>query len=470
MSTFGGILSIARSAISAHQAAIQVVSHNIANAETPGYSRQRAELQEGWPERLPQGNVGTGVFVRDVSQMRDTLLDGSYRRDTSNAGFFGLRRDLLGQVEQIVHEPSDNGLAASLDAFWNSWADLANAPNNPAARQVVQQRGAQVAGTLNAFAARLNEVQSDSVARLNEGVDQINRLATQVAELNGQIVAAESGGKTAGDLRDTRNLLVDQMSSLADVRVDIRADGAFGITVANQTLVDGTAHKAIEVRGTPPSLQLGFVGSSGDPLPPVGGELGALRDVLNRDIPQTRQQLDSLASGVVSAVNTAHEKGWSPAAEPGPPPAPSGWAGSNVDFFDPAGVTAASIQLSSAVAGDKNMIASGAVFGGTGDNATALEMAALRDTAVSVGGTTTTLAGYYRNVVSTVALNVNSADSSAAVHETLAAQSDQRRQSVSGVSTDEELVQLMRSQQAYVAATRLVSAVDEMAQALLNMV
>ena len=111
MSSIAGILSTARMAIYAHQSAMQVTSHNIANAETPGYSRQRAELIPGVPQVMPYGVTGTGVRIADVSQIRDTLLDASFRRESANAAGFGMRRDLLGQVEGIFAEPGARGFA-----------------------------------------------------------------------------------------------------------------------------------------------------------------------------------------------------------------------------------------------------------------------------------------------------------------------------------------------------------------------
>lgn len=468
MSTFGGILSIARSAISAHQTAIQVISHNVANAETPGYSRQRVLMQENWPVKLPQGILGTGVLVRDVAQIRDALLDVAYRRDNASASGFGLRRDLLGQVEQIFGEPSGSGLAATMDAFWNAWSDLANAPDNPAARQVVQQRGAQVAATLNAQATRLDQIKADTIARLDRSVGLLNDLGRQMAEVNTQIVAAEAGGVTANDLRDTRNRLLDDMSKLASIQTVEAHNGSVTVLVANQTLVDGSASKALAMTGSPPKLALAFKGSA-DTLPQLGGELSALTDVLNNDLANTRARLDELALGLVTTVNAIHNQGWSPAAEP-TPPMPPGWAGSNVDFFT--GADASSISLAAEVGNNRDFVAVSAVFGGTGDNSIALQLSQLRDDAITIGASPspTSFANHYRDTVTTLAMNTNAAASSSAVYETLAAQSEVRRQSVSGVSTDEELVQLMRSQQAYVAATRLISTVDEMAQALLNMV
>lgn len=470
MSTFGGILSIARSAISAHQTAIQVVSHNVANAETPGYTRQRALLQENWPAHLPQGIMGTGVLVTDVTQIRDTLLDISYRRDSSNASSFGLRRDLLGQVEQIFHEPSENGLSATLDAFWNAWSDLSNAPDNDVARQVVQQRGAQVADALRGHVVRLDQVKSDTIARLDRSVAQLNQFAGQVAELNRQIVSSEASGQTAGDLRDARNRILDSMSKLSSIQVIEQRDGGVAVVVANQTLVDGDNANSLTYGGTPPNMQVSFKGSS-DGIVGLGGELQAATDLLNQDVVEMRGRLDDLARGVISAVNSIHSQGWSPSEAVTDPP-PVGWAGSGIDFFT--GADAASIALSGDVAGNPRAIAAGSVYGGVADNSIALQLSQLRDTAVAIGtppnATTSSLAGHYRDTVTTLAMRTADAASSTAAHETLAAQSEVRRQSVSGVSTDEELVQLMRSQQAYVAATRLISAVDEMAQALLNMV
>lgn len=470
MSTFGGILSTARSAIAAHQTAMQVTSHNVANAETPGYTRQRAELMGSWPVRMPYGNLGTGVQVHDISQIRDPLLDATFRRESSNATGFGLRRDLLGQVEGIFDEPSEQAFAATLDAFWGAWADAGNAPLDATARRLVQQRGSQVAFALNGMATRFDTLAGDTMARLQNAVGDLNESARQVAELNTQIIAMESGGNTAGDLRDARNRVIDSMSGLASLQVIERRDGTVAVLVANQTLVDGSTHKAIDVVGGPGAVQLTFRGDA-DPLPSLGGTLGAMTQLLTQDLPQLRRQLDELAAGIVSTVNGLHRTGWSPTGDPDAA-APPGWAGSNVDFFAAAGTTAATIALDAGIAADAGRIAIGSVHGGTGDNAVAIAMSRLRDTAVPVGTppSTVSLAAFYRGTVSDVAVRTSAATSAATVAETLSAQAEVRRQSLSGVSTDEELVQLMRHQQAYVAATRLVSAVEEMADALLGMV
>ena len=489
MATFGSILSIARSAMVAHQTAIQVTSQNISNAETPGYSRQRAMLAPGYPQRTPQGMLGTGVFVQDIEQIRNTLLDVSFRRDSSQAAGFGLRRDLLERVEGVFGEPSENGLSATLDAFWASWGDLANAPTSNTARGVVRERGTQVAAMLNRFAQQLHDQQQGTHAQLTDSLAELNGLARQVAELNVQITAAEAGGQTASDLRDARNIAVDSMSRLANVRVLEQRGGGIAVLVANQTLVDGSAAKQIVTSGVPPAGTLHFAGDA-DALPDVGGELGAMMQFLNEDLPDATAKLDQLARAVAEQVNQLHRSGWSPAGDgdgaanwdPAAPP-----TGSNIDFFavpvdsvtglpDPSRITAASIGLSAQVRSNEQYVAAGNVQNATGNNAIAIAMAALRTNTGSVTpdpaapGTTQSFADFYRDLVVGVALESKSAETSASVHRVIAQQSDARRQSVSGVSTDEELIALMRHQQAYVAATRLVNVADEMAQSLLNMV
>lgn len=472
MSSFGGILSIARMAINAHQTAIQVTSHNIANAETPGYSRQRAMLQENFPALEPTaGWLGTGVLVTDVSQVRNSLLDGSFRRESSAASGFGLHRDLLERVEGIFREPTDDGLSATLDQFWNAWSDLANSPLNDTTRSVVRQRGQQVATALNGYSARLDDVVTDTSLRLERSVGQLNEYSRQVAELNRQIVAGEAGGATAGDLRDARNRVLDQMAVLLPVEAVPRADGSIAVTINGQSLVDGAHHKPLTTSGSLTAPQVSF-GPTGDPLRIKGGEIGAMIRVLGTDVPEARARLDELAVGVVSAVNDIHRTGWSPAGEPVTDPAPDPWAGSQVDFFHVGGepVTAASIRLSDAVIANEETIAAGNVYGGAADNSVALSLAGLREAGAIGGPPPISLGSHFRDTVTAVAMKASSAESSASVHETMSAQADIRRQSVSGVSTDEELVALMKHQQAYVAATRLVSTVDEMMQALLQMV
>jgi flagellar hook-associated protein 1 FlgK len=455
MSSSGALLSVARSAVIAHQHAVQVASQNVANVATPGYSRQRAELVAGTPVHTPQGVFGTGVFLSGVERARDELLDAGYRRDASRAAGSAMRRDLLGSVEAVFNEPSESGLAATLDAFWSSWGDLANAPNSAAARTVVRQRAGQLTDQLNTMSAQVDTAEGDARARLDQSLSDLNSYSDQIADLNERIVAFEVGGEKANDLRDARDRIVDQMAQLGPVRVMEARDGSATVLLGTTTLVDTNFARHLVARRDGAHTLLTVDGSDRK-LAQTDGALGAMLDAVNSDIPATRGRLDAIAAALVDGVNGVHTAGYN-----------GGVTG--VPFFDPSAArrTAGQISLSSAVAASASAIATGYTATGSGDNKLALDVAAIREKTGMVGGQS--IGAAYRDAVSSVATSLNAADRDATAGETLAQQADTRRQSVSGVSTDEELIALMRHQQAYTAATRLIKVADEMMQELLSL-
>lgn len=455
----GSILSIARTAIHAHQMAVQVTANNISNAQTPGYTRQRASLVSGTPVQIYPHWLGTGVGVHDVVRVRDQLLDGAVRRDGAQAAGFGIRRDVLAQAEAVLGEPSETGLSAGLDAFWAAWSDLANDPTSGSARVAVQQRGAQVASALNGFDRRLGELADNSVLRFQASVDELNGLLRQVAELNERIVAAEVGGSTAGDLRDARDRAVDEISQIADVRVLQRSNGTYNLVIGGANVVDGNDARELEAHvqndefGRPIAFTLT---ERSQTLGQVGGRLGGLMNAAG-DLRQLREQLDVFAAALVERINAVHTRAGE-GEEPGPP------------FFEPGEGRAATIRLSDAIRDDPGAIRAGLPSIGSTDNSIALELAEFRD--LRFGGTLggKSFGEFFRDVAGGVGFKVADAERSTAAAETLAMQALNRRDSMSGVSVDEELILLMRHQQAYTAATRLVNVADEMMQTILRMV
>jgi flagellar hook-associated protein 1 FlgK len=414
------------------------------------------------------------------------MLDANYRREAASAEGFGLRRDVLGQIESIFGEPSDQALSGAMDAFWSSWSDLANNPGSPAAQAVVRQRGVDVASTLNRFASQLNDAEVNLRNRLAASVDEVNQLARQLGELNGQITAAEVSGTQAPDLRDARDRIADQLSKIAGGRVMEQSNGTLSFVIGGVSIVDGNTARPVEIRPGSP-VALGLVGAA-DPLPQADGTLGAMVTLLNADIPDVRTRLDALAKGLVNAVNYLHTSGWTAAGDAlgnanwnvATPP-----TGSRVNFFDPARTTAASISISAEVSANAGVIAAGTTQNAPGDNSLALALGALRASSgiaalqTSMGGATfaaqvglpgtSTFGDSFRSTVGSLGTKASAAGSSASVYETLAGQAETRRSSVSGVSIDEELTLLMRHQQAFQAASRLVTTADEMAQTLLQM-
>ncbi|MEP6836176.1 MAG: flagellar hook-associated protein FlgK [Gemmatimonas sp.] len=477
-----GLFSISRSALLAHQQVLQTIGQNIANAETPGYSRQESVLSANTPVRMSYGMVGTGVSVTAIVRKREIFLDEGFRQASGQAGEADLRKGTLSSIEDILGEPTDAGLTNGFDQFWNSWSDLASTPSSQAARAVVQQRGTQVAGLLNTYDAGLNQQRGFNLDRLQSVVGDINQMATQIADLNTRISQAESTGGSSGDLADQRDLLLDKLSTMAGTRVIPQTDHTVVVQIGNSTLVDGNTARPLKLElvipNPPPTVPTPDVaikitlGNSVDPLTPLGGQLKAMVDVINKDIPEMRKRLDTIASSLATAVNAAHTAGY---VFNGSLP---GTAAGN--FFDPgtvgAPVTAATIKLSSAVANDINNIAASGDANAPLDNSVANAMTALRNdsTAVSYNNGSTTETGsflsFFRSTATRLGLEVSTATDDSTVASLLVEQADTRRQSVSGVNTDEELIQMLRVQQAYTAATKLIKTADEMLQTLLALV
>jgi flagellar hook-associated protein 1 len=443
------LLNTARSAILAHQAAVQVTSQNVANAQTPGYSRQRIALSAAPSVRTAQGVLGSGVIVSDVSRARDTLLDIMYRREAGNASSFGVRKDLLEQVEEVFGELSDSGFAATLDSFWASWSELAANPLNASAQGMVQKRGEQLAYALNNSAARVDALGGVVDARIHRGVDEINHLVHQVAELNRQIAGAENGGREVPELRDTRDSVLDELASHARITVSPRNDGSLAVHLGTATLVDGPLASVVSL-DSGGMLQIGS-----QRLQHPGGSIGALLDLRNIELPAVADRLDLFTRTLVTEINALHMGS-------------IGVPGTGLNFFDPAGLSASTITLSSDIA-DPTLV--GLIPGAPGDNTVAHALASLRDSAVDFDGTgTMSFNRFYNNLVTDIGVKGNAAARSESVFIALSGQAEARRSSVSGVSTEEEMMSLMRHQQAYQAAARLVQTADDMMRTILDMV
>ncbi len=474
--SISSIMGSATLALQAQQIAIQTDSNNIANASTAGYSREIVSLAPNLPNYTNAGALGTGVTVTDISRVRDTLLDTTYRNQNALASGYNTQYNALNSIQNVFGEPSDTGLSATMDQFFSAWGDLANNPTSDAAKSVVQQKGAAVASMLNQFSTNLDGISSAQLSQVSQQVGNINQYSSQIASINQQIVAAQSNGSTASNLLDARDQLLDQISSIAPVQVINNSNGSDTVYIGGATIVDGNASRQLSLQTSNGQLSI-QAGSTTLRNASITGSLGAAIGIYNNDVPAAKQQLDSMAAALVSKVNSIHEQGWTAA---GDALGNSNWnsstppTGSNVDFFDPTKTTAATISLSSQVASSASYIAAGDVQNGTGNNDIANDMAALANDTTTItkyGGVgTTSFSGFYNDLVTRVASSTSAAQSSSTVYQTLATQADTQRQSVSGVSTDDELIDLTKRQQAYAAAAKVVTVADEMSQTLIAMI
>lgn len=473
MSTFFGI-EIGRRALMAQQRALETTSHNVANANTKGYSRQEAVLATTAPFSYPgmgAGQVGTGVAVQSLRRIRESFLDAQFRNETKALGRWEVRRDTVEKLEAILNEPGDNGLSKLMDRFFAAWQELAKNPEGEAARSVVRQEGIALAEAFNHLAAQLNDLSADLTTSVGVRVNEVNSLARQIRDLNAQIVKAESGNMAANDLRDRRDLLLDELAKVVPIQVEEDRYGAVTIVVRDHTLLSG--QQVNELRFNPSTGEVSWADGAAYAPHLTGSNLyGSLEGLLEaRDVllSEYRDRLDALAKKIAQAVNEQHGAG-------------AGLDGSTgVDFFsfdeEHPSVT---IKVSDAILSDTQKIAAAAtvidpvtgnpVQPAPGDGSNALLIAQLKNGWDSNGDgkIDVVFSDQYNSWVADLGVRGQEAARMVDNQELLTSQLDSRRQSVSGVSIDEELTNMVRFQQAYNAAARLITAVDEMLDALIN--
>jgi flagellar hook-associated protein 1 FlgK len=448
------LLSIARSALLTHQRAMAVTAHNVANAETPGYSRQRLNVAAMDPLWGPFGPVGRGVTDLGVSRAREQFFDASFRRDSGLLGGSSTLRSFLSQIEGFMNEPSDQGVAAALDDMFSAFSDLANDPSSSAVRDIVRTAAERFVHVFHRLDGDLTETQVNATAKLSAEVDEINVLAERIADLNTRILAQGGVSHSAPDLEDQRDVLVDQLSSKVGVRVTKQDDGTYLVAAGNIVIVDRGTSQALELRTPPGNPAVIGLAGGGPAIDTGAGSASALLDLLNVKIPGLRTQLDGMAASMVAEFNAIHRLGYTA----------SGITGT--DFFDPAGVTAGSIRLTAAISGSSANIAAGATPA-AGDGNIALELARLGERGLaSLGGRT--LRDYYTGIAGSVGTQSRAAAQDEDTYDTLVANDDMRRASVSGVSAEEEMVLLIGQQQAYQAAARIIRIADEMMQDVMS--
>jgi len=453
--SLASLLSIARSAMFAQQSAMSVTAHNIANAQTLGYSRQRIQLSAAAPQLTPTGPVGRGVTEVGIQRVRDSFFDSRYRSESGLLGNSATMGDFLGQVEAAINEPSTNGLSVLLDGFFGSFANLANNPASPTSRSLVQQAGRRFVQRLQQLDATVHQVADGALAQMREQVGQVNDLARRIGELNQQILSSGGVNGISPDLQDQRDVLVDQLSSLVGVRVLDRNDGTIGLAAGDTILVDGANSQTLAVNPLAGG-GFGLITVGGGTMDPKSGSLRALCELTTTTLPGIQAQLDTLARTLVTTVNAIHRSGFTLNGT------------TNTDFFDPAGVTAQSIALAPAVAASGDAIAAAGIAA-AGDGTIAQQLATLATTGVAaLGGRS--FRDFYIDLSGVIGAGVSGASQDAAAYQAMVDQADTLRASESGVSVDEEMVALISQQQAYAAAARIVNVANEMMQSVLQMI
>lgn len=511
-STFGG-LDIVKKGLFAQQRALDVTGHNISNVNTPGYSRQRANMETTEPHGAVGGwgMLGSGVQVSEITRIRDDFLDVKYWEEQKLLGEWESKGTQMTRLEEIFNEPSDTGINAVLSNFLSSMDELSKEPESLTVRVLVQQRAQDLTQTLNHRATQLKQAQEDLNYSVKSKVDEINSYALQISELNGQIFRNEIDGSIANDLRDKRDLLVDKLSKIADTRVMEDSEGRFRIYAGGRLLVNhiyynqlvcvkrGDTYKGTVTTDKNPDVDVPdlyeILWDDGMYFNPGSGEIKGLLDVRDgngtgteyKGIPYYMKELDRFATTFAYAVNNYHYNGFDLSGDTnqyfftvdGEDSATFDARADDYSIADPFAVPPFSgninaktvkaefISLSQEVDSDANNIS--AAEDTTlvpGDGRVGLDMANLRYAKIfpEYG----VPEDFTKSVISALGVDVQEANRIGGNEKILVDNINNNRESIAGVSIDEEMANMVKYQHAYNAAARMITAMDEMIEKVVN--
>jgi len=318
MSTFSGI-ELGKKGLVTHQAAIHVTGHNVANAETEGYSRQKVTLEVFDPLYIPgltrentPGQIGQGVAVEKILRARDMLLEDRILSEKNGLFYWKSLSDWIYQVELIHNEPSDKSIMNTLDKFWAAWQDLANNPEEIGSREAVREYGWALARHINYNYQALKSLRDNIERAVQMRVEEINDIAKQIAKLNEQILRVEATGDNPNDLWDKRDLLVEKLSGYVDIHIGRSDQDEFMVYIGGKHLVQGKHFEQLMLIRNPYNEGYSDIhwAVDGSPLKLLSGELKAHLDARDVELKYQIDSLDRFAASLMDLVNSVHRKGF----------------------------------------------------------------------------------------------------------------------------------------------------------------
>lgn len=467
MPRISGMMNIGRQALSNSQTALQTVSHNIANKTTEGYSRQRVEIKSAGAVGEGSIQLGMGARAGAVTRTNNPWLEKQIQREGTNMGFSESRADAMGRVEQVYNEQMNKGLNQYMTDFFNAFRELSNNPESAASRTMVRESAVALSNDFKRVTKQLRDVQEDLDGQILTTVGEINQTTREIADLNGKIQSIEISGAHANDERDRRDQLLKKLGEKIEVNWAEGSDGMVTATAAGTAiLVSGI--DSVDLYGTKTStrdrVEILFSSTEGGTRFNItdrikGGRIGGALDVRDKSIEEYINHIDSLAYNFAKEVNRIHVEGFDSYNKEG------------ILFFEmPPEVKGAAgrMELNRTIFNDVGRIATAARPNSPGDNTIANMMASLQYQKV-MGGNQATFDDFYNTQVGQVGTIAHRAVKSNEAQKNILSQLTNIRESISGVSLDEETTRMIEFQKAYDASARLIRTADEMFETVLNL-
>jgi flagellar hook-associated protein 1 FlgK len=460
-----GALELGARSLQTQQLAVEITGQNLANVNNSAYARQRVNVQTSLTIQTSIGQQGTGAEAVAIEQMRDALLDRQIVGELSVGGYLqseerALEATQSGLGEVLSSSSTDSGTSGGimeqLSAFFNSFQSLTSNANSQTDRQAVVAAAEELASRLNRADARLSAVSSSLDQSVESDLKKASTVLDSIAELNGQITRAEAGTQTvANDLRDQRQAKLEELAGLVNFETAENADGSVNVAIGGTLMVSGRdVVDHLETYQTATGTLMVRSANSQSPIAVTGGSIAGTITARDETLADLRSDLDTLANSLITEVNTLHRSGYDLSGNTGE------------DLFT--GNSAADIGVNQTIADDPKKLQISAVAGAAGDSQIALAIAKLTDEPItSLGGAT--YQDFYSTAITKVGEALNSTTSQIETQTAVQTLLKQQRESVSGVSLDEEMTNLIKFQQAFQASARLVSTISEMLQEVVNL-
>lgn len=467
MSTFGA-LNNAFTGLSAARAAMNTAGQNIANANTEGYTRQRVTNSSvGAPANVglaasTRPAVGQGVSIDAIARLGDTFRDSRVRSSAAEAGYASARAEALSAIETNLHEPGADGISSQLHTFWANWGDVANQPESPATGGVLLQNAAVLTAKISGGYTALDNQWTTTRGTVDTMAADLNISASQVAALNGQIRSVIATGGSANELIDQRSKLATGIAALAGGYVRHNADATLDVIVGGNSIVSGTSTRTVTVTGAArldeaasSPVKLEWADRPGQAVAMNGGKLAGTLSVLapsaagnGGSIAEAARAYNGFATDLAAAVNAAHRTGSTPA----------GTTGTDFFAFTPGVHPALGLTVKPA---DATELASGAPGAGAYDGSNA-------DLISQIGAKPASPDHAWSTIVTGTGVSAKSELLRSQLAESVSAAAVQSQLSGAGVDLDEENVNILAAQHAYQAAARVLTAIDEALDILIN--
>jgi len=467
MSGIRTLLNIAKSALMTNQTNVSVASHNLANVNTKGYSKQESMMYAKPGVRTINGIIGDGVDISEIRRREAKFAERRLFEENTQYRHWETRRQIMDQMEVLFSGVGESDLNTWITKFFNAWEDLSGNPSDMVFRAELTKQAKSLTDNFHSLSSEIDQIRGNITDEIISDVHQVNELLYKIDELNMEIANIQYNGVKANDLQDRRAQHLRALSDFLDIDIHERQNGKIAVfhqghlLVSDNMVFEISAEKVKQNNVVTTNLQI-----NNTDIEINSGKIGGLFQVQENMLDSYKESIDAIAASIVEQVNSTHTLGFDLNGDLG------------INFFDPGKQTAGSIALNDEITQDLKKIAAASgthdwpagihVSNGIGDNSNALRIAELRYLRV-MQNNSTTFEEVYNKLYAEVGFDASDAIQNEDSHLLLVEQLQNYRDSTVGVSSDEELADIEKFQNAYAASARLINIADEMFQSLINM-